>query len=102
MCLWVYPDGSDDGKVTHLSVYLCLMKGPHDDELTWPLRGKFEWKLLNQISDCEHCSDTMSYLKVGIILNSFPMKTSTRSLLHVSISKMIVSSSKLGIVAFRN
>ena len=35
-----------------VSVSLYLMKGPHDDELTW---GKVEVKLLNQISDCEHC-----------------------------------------------
>ena len=53
--------GYVDGKGTHLSVYLCLMKGPHDDELTWPLRGKFEIKLLNQISDSEHHSETMTY-----------------------------------------
>ena len=66
MCLWVYPDGSDDGKGTHLSVYLCLMKGPHDDELTWPLREDFEVKLLNQISDCEHCSDTLGYDEDGM------------------------------------
>ena len=37
------------------------MKGPHDDELTWPLRGKFEIKLLNQISDSEHHSLTVTY-----------------------------------------
>ena len=52
ICVSVYPDDIDD---THLSVFLHLMKGPHDDELTWPLRGEFEVKLLNQISDCEHC-----------------------------------------------
>ena len=61
MCLRVDPAGSDDGEGTHLSVFLYLMKGPHDDELTWPLRGKFKVKLLNQNSDCEHCSYTMSY-----------------------------------------
>jgi len=37
------------------------MKGPHDDELTWPLKGKFEVKLLNQISDCEHHTLTIAY-----------------------------------------
>ena len=61
MCLCVYPTGHGTGKGTHLSVYLHLMKGPHDDELTWPLRGKFEVKLLNQISDCEHHSVTITY-----------------------------------------
>ena len=60
MCVCVDAAGNGhDG--THLSVFLCLMKGPHDDELTWPLRGKFEIRLLNQISDSEHHSVTMTY-----------------------------------------
>ena len=37
------------------------MKGPHDDELIWPLRGTFELKLLNQISNCEHHFKTVSF-----------------------------------------
>ena len=60
MCLKVYTLGNDS-KGTHLSVFLCLMKGPYDDELTWPLRGKFEMKLLNQISDSEHYSLTATF-----------------------------------------
>ncbi|XP_065901509.1 TNF receptor-associated factor 2-like isoform X1 [Dysidea avara] len=51
-----YTHSSGIVKGTHLSVHLQLMKGPHDDELTWPLRGKFEVKLFNQISDCKHHS----------------------------------------------
>ena len=65
ICLSVYPAGNGDGKGTHLSVFLCLMKGPHDDELTFPLREKFEVKLLNQISDCEHYSSTIDYYEDG-------------------------------------
>ena len=61
MCLHVDADGAGDGEGTHLSVFLYLMKGPHDDELTWPLRGMFEIKLLNQISDSEHHSMTVTY-----------------------------------------
>ena len=61
MCLRVHAAGKGKGKDTHLSVYLYLMKGPHDDELTWPLRGRFVIKLLNQISDNEHHSDTVTY-----------------------------------------
>ena len=61
MCLTIDPAGTDDGKGTHLSVFLCLMKGPHDDELTWPLRGKFEIQLLNQISDSEHYQGIILY-----------------------------------------
>ena len=61
MCLNIDAAGNGSGKATHLSVFLYLMKGPHDDELTWPLRGKFEIKLLNQISDSEHHSKTLPY-----------------------------------------
>ncbi|XP_065902979.1 TNF receptor-associated factor 4-like [Dysidea avara] len=61
MTLLVYPAGDGDGEGTHLSVFLHLMKGPHDDKLAWPLRGRFEIKLLNQISDCEHYSQTVIY-----------------------------------------
>ena len=57
----VFPAGVSDGKGTHLSVLLFLMKGPHDDDLTWPLRGLYEFKLLNQISDCEHHSHLLFY-----------------------------------------
>ena len=39
MCLRICAGGYGGSKGTHLSVFLCLMKGPHDDELTWPLRG---------------------------------------------------------------
>ena len=61
MCLCVDVAGSGDGEGNHLSVFLYLMKGPHDDELTWPLRGKFQIRLLNQISDSEHHSVTVTY-----------------------------------------
>ena len=59
MCLNVEAYGCGEG--THLSVFLYLMKGSHDDELTWPLRGKFEIRLLNRISDSEHHLETMTY-----------------------------------------
>ena len=57
----VYPAGSWDVKGTYLSCYLRLMRGPHDDNLSWPLRDKFEMKLLNQISDSQHDSGTADY-----------------------------------------
>ena len=45
----------------HYSVTLHLMMGPNDDQLSWPLRGKFEVVLLNQISDCAHRKITVVY-----------------------------------------
>jgi len=61
MCLRVDASGFGDGKDTHLTVSLYLMKGPHDDELKWPLMGNFGIKLLNQISDSRHHSKTVPY-----------------------------------------
>ena len=61
MCLRIFAGGEGNSRGTHLSLFLLLMKGPHDDELTWPLRGAFEIKLLNQISDSEHYSVSMPF-----------------------------------------
>ena len=61
LSLRVNTAGYGNGKGTDLSVFLNLMKGPHDDELTWPLSGEYEIELLNQIGDYEHHSLTMSF-----------------------------------------
>ena len=61
ICLKVYAAGIGNGRGTHLSVFLSVIKGLHDDELTWPLRGKFEIKLLNQVSDSRHHSVIVTY-----------------------------------------
>ena len=61
MCLRVDAGGISTGRGTHLSIYLYLMKGPHDDTLRWPLRGQFEIRLLNQISDSYHYMTTVAY-----------------------------------------
>ena len=57
ICLRLHAAGWSKGYATHLSVILCLLAGPFDDDLSWPLRGEFEVKLLNQISDTEHHSE---------------------------------------------
>ena len=58
MCLRVDAGGNGDGKDTHVSVFLHLMKGPYDDELEqsghWPLRGKFKIEILDQINFDNH------------------------------------------------
>ena len=61
ICLTTDTAGDGSSRGTHLSVFLMLMKGSHDDELRWPLRGEFEIKLFNQISDSEHRSVTVTF-----------------------------------------
>ena len=67
MRLRVYPNGHGKGEGTHVSVYLHLMKGPHDDELEqsghWPLRGIFTIELLNQLNDSDHYSCRLTFGK---------------------------------------
>ena len=48
MCLVVYANGRCDGAGTHMSVFISLMRGEHDDKLTWPFRGDITIQLVNQ------------------------------------------------------
>ena len=47
MCLKVYANGNDDGKDTHVSVYVNIMAGDNDEQLQWPFVGDIEFMLLN-------------------------------------------------------
>ena len=40
MCLRVDANGVGDGKGTHVSVFVCLMRGEFDDLLKWPFHGE--------------------------------------------------------------
>ena len=66
MYLNLYTTGYDKSNNDHLSVFIHLMKGPHDDKLQqlghWPLRGTFIIKLLNQYSD-HHYSKNITFSK---------------------------------------
>ena len=55
-CLKVYPNGMSSGHGTHLSVYLCLMRGENDDQLKWPFDGSVTVTMLNQRQDGHHHS----------------------------------------------
>ena len=100
MRLRVSAAGSNDGEGTHVSVYLHLMKGPHDDKLEqsghWPLRGTFTIELLNQLSDNNHhshvvqshhylCSECTNRVSKGLMANGglgTPRFISHETLLH--------------------
>ena len=58
MQLWVHPGR---GRNEHVEVVLYLTQGPYDEDLQWPLRAKFQVTLLNQITDDEHISVTITY-----------------------------------------
>ena len=63
MCFSVEANGFGRGKGTHVSVYLCLLKGEYDDTLMWPVKYKCTVTLLNQINDQHHHSETITCSK---------------------------------------
>lgn len=60
MCLEVYAQGLD-GNEDQVEVYMCLMKGQHDDDLVWPFRGEMKIDLLNQVNNQHHHSVKVRY-----------------------------------------
>ena len=61
MCLRVDPNGFGDGKGTHVSVFVHLMRGEYDDKLKWPFRGEITIQLLNQRRDERHLERTIPF-----------------------------------------
>ena len=54
MAISVVLYGYAEGKGTHVSVYVYLMRGPFDDILNWPFTGSVQIELLNQLDDKHH------------------------------------------------
>ena len=52
--MFVFCNGVMDGKGTHLSVFVYLVRGEYDEELDWPFRGSVVVHLLNQRGDRGH------------------------------------------------
>ena len=57
----VDPNGSDDCKATHVSVYVNLLNGSNDLKLQWPFLGTVTVELLNQLADDDHHSVTIPF-----------------------------------------
>ncbi len=57
----VYAGGFGSAEGTHISIYASLMKGDHDDALTWPFLGEATFELLNQIEDKNHHKVTKQF-----------------------------------------
>lgn len=47
LCIEVLANGSDRGYKSHVSVFVHLMKGEFDDQLTWPLHAIIKLQLLS-------------------------------------------------------
>ena len=56
--LIVCANGERDGEQTHVSVFIEILKGEHDNILKWPFIGTYVFELLNQLEDKNHLTMT--------------------------------------------
>ena len=61
-CIRVDANGTGDGKGTHVSVYIYMMRGEYDDNLKWPFKGEVRVQLLNQRGDKGHIEKALLQL----------------------------------------
>ena len=61
LCLRVRANGESEGRGTHLSIHIHLMRGEHDDTLQWPVRGKVKLELLNRKHDENHFTGDIEF-----------------------------------------
>jgi hypothetical protein len=61
LCLRIDPNGMLDGRESHLSVWVYIMKGEFDDFLKWPFTGKVTVQLLNWLSDRGHIQNIVTF-----------------------------------------
>ena len=50
----VYANRIGKGKGTYVSLFVCLMKGEHDQYLQWPFKGEISIQMLNWREDNQH------------------------------------------------
>ena len=63
MRLKVYPIGVGERQGTHVSIFVCLVRGPHDDHLNWPFMGAVTIQIVNQAGDHSHFEDSIIFNK---------------------------------------
>ena len=61
MCIQFYPNGFQSAKSTHVSLFMCLMRGGYDDYLKWPFRGEITIQIVNQAGDHSHVERVIPY-----------------------------------------
>ena len=56
MCARIYLNGDGMGRGTHISIFICIMRGQYDALLSWPFRRKVTFVLLDQ-ANVENVTD---------------------------------------------
>ena len=59
--LRVYPNGNGSSKGTHVSVFMCLMKGANDNNLQFPMTGIFTVQVMNWKGDIQHFERSIQF-----------------------------------------
>ena len=60
MYMRVNANGDDEGKNTHVLVFVHIVKGDYDDQLKWPFIGTITITLFNRLEDKNHYVRTMN------------------------------------------
>ena len=68
MRLRVDANGFGDGAGTHVSVYVQMVKGDHDDELKWPYSGTVTYQIVNWKGG-NHKTQLVDFSSEGAIAN---------------------------------
>ena len=63
--VYMYPNGDADGKNTHLSVYVSLLKGKYDAILPWPFSKTVTFTLIDQQENELHANNFVVTLTPG-------------------------------------
>ena len=56
----VHANGFVEGKGTHVSAFMCIVRGDYDNQLKWPFVGTVTLTLLNQLEDKNHYIQTFN------------------------------------------
>ena len=57
----MYANGYGDHEGSHVSMFVCLMKGENDDGLKWPFKGDITIRLLNWKDDKQHVEKIIQF-----------------------------------------
>ena len=63
MCVEFHPNGLNTGWNTHLSIFVCLLRGEYDDILPWPFTKKITFTVIDQNEDLKERNNITANLR---------------------------------------
>ena len=65
LCLRIDANGDQQGRQSHVSMYVSLMKGEYDVHLCWPFRGEVIVQLLNWLENKKHIEERIRFTELA-------------------------------------